>query len=685
MKEELLNDYIDICEIQGENDSEAFYFDKFKKPSITASDAHEIKDIGYKYTWIKADPTFDGLKQVLFEPKPNERISLNIGKPKGKPDYSVINSIVLDKESIWKQEIPLNDNLVTIIGGRSTGKSTLLSSIAKSINKDIEVEEHIVALTSSVTITWKDDGKNENREIEFFPQNHMISIAQDPKEINRLIGNIIKTKAEYSLIEDYHIVMDETRKEIAVETENYYKLFNELKKEQNNLRELNDKESVNKELDKIKKNITVIRQNNDISMEELSELDSLKKKLTILISEKTKLEKDIEVFSRVKSENIFNSSFNLELINLSEEVTKKLETLISIAKEEFIIKINTEFEKTKNEIVNELTVNYSNMKEIEEKPVYKKGLTLAQNNKELEELENKLKIEEKKLNIISEKEKVVGVLRVKSNEIFEEILKLNYSYISNLEKIVNSFNLEFTDIKIVAKSKYLKEELEDFLSSALNLKSLINKGFKDNLLRMYENKFEINDLKNIIVKILNNTLEFKGKYNDTKPIFQLEFLQKNWLELYYDLIYQEDSFVHMSQGKKSFVILKLLLDFSDKKCPILIDQPEDNLDNRAIYKDMVLYLKEKKKERQIIIVTHNPNIVVGADAEQVIVANHHGIDSKNTKDIRFEYLSGSLENSKIKDSKELKVLYSQGIREHVCELLEGGSDAFKKREKQYSL
>ena len=66
-------------------------------------------------------------------------------------------------------------------------------------------------------------------------------------------------------------------------------------------------------------------------------------------------------------------------------------------------------------------------------------------------------------------------------------------------------------------------------------------------------------------------------------------------------------------------------------------------------------------------------------------AYHHGIDSKNTKDIRFEYLSGSLENSKIKDSKELKVLYSQGIREHVCELLEGGSDAFKKREKQYSL
>ena len=514
----------------------------------------------------------------------------------------------------------------------------------------------------------------------------MISIAQNPKEINRLIENIIKTKMEFSLIEDYNMLMSDTRKKIAVETENYYKLFNELKKEQNNLKELSDKESVNKELEKIRKNVTVIRQNNNISMEELTELDSLKRKLTILTSEKTKLDKDIEVLSKIKSENIFNSSFNLDLINLSGEVTKKLETLISIAKEEFIIKIDNEFEITKNDMANKLAVNSNKMKEIEENQIYKRGFKLAQNNKELEELESNLKIEEKKLNIISEKEKVVEVLKVKLNEIFEKILDLNYSYIENLEKIVESFNLEFTDIKIVAKSKYLKEELEDFLSNALNLKNTINKNFKDSLLKMYENKVEIDDLKNIIGKILDNTLEFKGKYNDkTKPIFQLEFLQKNWVELYYDLIYQDDSFAHMSQGKKSFVIFKILLDFSDKKCPILIDQPEDNLDNRAIYKDMVLYLKEKKKERQIILVTHNPNIVVGADAEQIIVANHHGIDSKNTNNIRFEYISGSLENSETKNKKEPKVLYSQGIREHVCELLEGGSDAFKKREKQYSL
>jgi predicted ATPase len=56
--------------------------------------------------------------------------------------------------------------------------------------------------------------------------------------------------------------------------------------------------------------------------------------------------------------------------------------------------------------------------------------------------------------------------------------------------------------------------------------------------------------------------------------------KENWFSLSYELTYQNDSFNEMSDGKKAFVILKLLLDFSNKKCSILIDQPEDSLDNR---------------------------------------------------------------------------------------------------------
>ena len=129
--------------------------------------------------------------------------------------------------------------------------------------------------------------------------------------------------------------------------------------------------------------------------------------------------------------------------------------------------------------------------------------------------------------------------------------------------------------------------------------------------------------------------------------------------------------------------MKLLLDFSKRECPILIDQPEDSLDNRAIYTELVAYLREKKKRRQIILVSHNPNVVVGADAEQVIVANQHGDDTPNEECVKFQYYSGSLENSSPKNDEEACVLLSQGIREHVCDILEGGKEAFNRREKKY--
>ena len=136
------------------------------------------------------------------------------------------------------------------------------------------------------------------------------------------------------------------------------------------------------------------------------------------------------------------------------------------------------------------------------------------------------------------------------------------------------------------------------------------------------------------------------------------------------------------EGKKAFIILRLLLDFDDSVWPILIDQPEDDLDNRAIYTDLVTYLRDKKTKRQIILVTHNPNIVVGADSELVIVANKHGSKNENPSKTKFCYYGDTLEAS-FTDKEEKTVLYKQGIKEHICEILEGGDAAFKLREKKY--
>lgn len=132
------------------------------------------------------------------------------------------------------------------------------------------------------------------------------------------------------------------------------------------------------------------------------------------------------------------------------------------------------------------------------------------------------------------------------------------------------------------------------------------------------------------------------------------------------------------------VLLKLLISHDESKCPILLDQPEDDLDNLSIVSDLVSFIRDRKKDRQIILVTHNANLVLGCDAEEVIVANQQ-IDNNtqtNNKSFRFEYRSGAIENITIID--EDTFLGSRGIQQHICNILEGGKEAFLARKNKYT-
>jgi len=120
------------------------------------------------------------------------------------------------------------------------------------------------------------------------------------------------------------------------------------------------------------------------------------------------------------------------------------------------------------------------------------------------------------------------------------------------------------------------------------------------------------------------------------------------------------------------LLVYLEVDQDDRR-PLIVDQPEDNLDNLSIYSNLVQYFRKRKKTRQIIIITHNPNLVVNTDSEQVIIADYDG-----ARKPRIVYTSGSLENTSTDTQKP-------GVRERVCSILEGGSEAFRKREQKYAL
>jgi hypothetical protein len=130
----------------------------------------------------------------------------------------------------------------------------------------------------------------------------------------------------------------------------------------------------------------------------------------------------------------------------------------------------------------------------------------------------------------------------------------------------------------------------------------------------------------------------------------------------------------LSPGEKGIVLLLLYLEAeSEDNRPLIIDQPDDNRDNLSVYPSLIDYFRVRKTTRQIIIITHNPNLVINTDAEQVLVARFDGSSSP-----KIVYRAGSLEDTNPSGP-------IVGIREEACKILEGGTKAFQLREQRYSI
>ena len=170
-KQQLLSTYHPLLEVGKIEDVESykshvFPVIQFSLPIIMCSDNHNIREYTTKEKlWIKAATTFEGLKQILFEPE--DRVRIQTTKPDEKNIYQVIDSITLDENEFWHGNIFLNPNLNTIVGGRSTGKSSLLKAIAaKHGNKEVEENDFIRQHLNGISIRWQDGNDQLGREIE---------------------------------------------------------------------------------------------------------------------------------------------------------------------------------------------------------------------------------------------------------------------------------------------------------------------------------------------------------------------------------------------------------------------------------------------------------------------------------------------------------------------------------------
>jgi AAA domain, putative AbiEii toxin, Type IV TA system len=136
------------------------------------------------------------------------------------------------------------------------------------------------------------------------------------------------------------------------------------------------------------------------------------------------------------------------------------------------------------------------------------------------------------------------------------------------------------------------------------------------------------------------------------------------ISIRYGIEYDGVDISRLSPGTRGIVLLLLYLALDDTdNRPLIIDQPEENLDPKSVFDELVELFVQAKSHRQVIIVTHNANLVVNTDADQVVIAEARPYVPGELP--RISYQSGGLEDA--------------DIRRLTCDILEGGEDAFRER------
>ena len=706
------------------------------KPCLVGSDAHKESDLFAKFTWIKADLTFEGLKQIIYEPE--ERVKIQEEEPDFKEDKEIIDKVkfISLNNKFSNEEIYLNPNLNVIIGGKSSGKSILLYSIAKTLLADTKDKllfknngEERYSLKSidsgfdfeittkagiSQKISDREDGHNSLiPNIKYIPQNELVKLAEPElngkgESLNKLVRNLIcedtDSKQKYNdfiervrgydknrdnLIDNYFDTLDDIQKlEVELKTKsNKEVLQTNIKTNSEKVEELNKKAGLSDEQIQQYKNIQEQQQQNQKRRDLLnSDFYQTNAFLQELNKELSNLQERKSTFLQSIHKNEFRGYYQDKLKFIDDSIDQ-LQGLIS----EIEIIINFEGKRvfnTDNIFKEELKQINNEKSNIEEK------LKLYQQNEEVKKqirtLEESIEIDGKLLSEIDSLNKKIEEKRQSIEEIKTKLFDLyknSYNeYIDIVEQLKNrTIELEKDGLQIRGVTQFNFPKFRREIINFTHGKYSDNDKYcicEEDRSRIFETNYD--ELISNISKMFNEIMTSEYRIKTISKKEAVKKLLDDYFYDYWEITYKNDKLGEMSTGKASFVILMLIIGLSKSKSPILIDQPEDNLDNRSVSENIISYLRNKKIERQIILVTHNANIVVNADAENVIVANQKGQNDKETSSIyKFDYINGAIENTFAKIEAETDLLKSMGIKEHIADIVEGGKEAFKNREKKY--
>lgn len=689
------------------------YINEFKsfKPCIWGCDSHSFDerflepDLN-RYCWIKSEVTWDGLKQILYEPEYRVAIQENNPEP-NKNIYSLSRVGIPQTEinetlSIDDIEININPNLVAVIGGRGSGKTALLDLIASCFlegKKLYELEQSFfyrvfvesdIRYTSSQSIDVQlefisgdmfrkevafenDNVFFEKSDIIYLTQDHFEEFSSNPNKLNKHLIELIfekfpDEKRNYDG-DQYGI------QEVIREIQNINLLIQQLEEEIEGERQGTEVEMKKKQGEKAdyEDRIVKIEKLQKTKPDDLRELTKLQDFIKSKIRQVEKIIPNIqELLERITSFRGYYQEktqyINKELIDiLSAESGLQNSTILSELNLVYELLTNT-IDRLKCESSKQQEALLSVNKKIDElegvsKEIADLHLKLNEINLQIQETQEKLdyieKIEERILTLDAKRYKTYRDLIVMEINLklflqqmidkFEtgknEMLN-NLSFSAKVEPHKNRLYIKFLAEKVDNRS-HSEESLIEKLDPILHSLSKVLNGDSNNP-DLEETLSQLSEFaKSLNLKSTTTSSDF---YNALlTPFFDIGLVIKFNGKILRDL----------SMGERAIVLLKVLLALDDT--PLFIDQPEEHLDNKYIYDELMPAFRCAKNNRQIIIATHNANLVVNTDAEQIVIAN-----SENG---HLSYHIGTLENPE--------------TREMIKILLEGGDDAFKKREQKY--
>jgi energy-coupling factor transporter ATP-binding protein EcfA2 len=649
---------------------------------LDCSDAHRYMDssdkdrLGKCFTWIKGDLCFETLRQALYEP--TSRICISENKPLEpllgfqKVTFEFAQTAELKSDGRHsspfcfrgKHEIHFSPYLTCIVGGRGSGKSTALNLIhdkVQSGRNHFFKQNRLISnggktIDECVTI---DD--SAYRDVEFIQQNEIEQLAINPEEFTQAIfQRLNKLDATHSIRDRLEEVIREIQNcgiqqgLIQQRSTSERTVASEKKELVNNKRLIDSFE--NEDYKRIRRDL-------GIKTQLVQTLKSGKNRMTSLWTSMNKvIDEHSEGTDGVKTLYDDATARAVETIKIAAKSLRESKEIVDgdnqLAKFEIEAQaLNAELEA----FLKGRGLSEENLKDV------------GRASKRIAELEDSILRDEAKLSFLNKK--ISGFVftdepRNQYAKAVDDLLRPINESLSSLGEQVRPIKLEYTfdrksaRISLVEElAELIKQELSDLgedpklridhLTNAVDLLEFDKISDQGDLLSVIDDSNKTGSLVWDYFSEQSNFDDFMQRIRRT----YIDVSKYRRINVYYDNRPIENS--SFGQRCTAAIVVLLLLG----NTPIIIDEPEAHLDSALIAKYLVNLVKDKKVERQIIFATHNANFVINGDAEliHVLEASPLGITKKE---------STTIENLEYRD----RLL-----------ALEGGKEAFKRRENRYGI